>query len=149
VWLLVIVVAAVAWWAFIQQIILGRPFGSNAGSNVIVWIVFLVFGVGMVWLLFSLKLTTSVKSDRVCLRFSPLCNRKISLADIKSCTVREYRSFLDYGGWGIRWSPSRGMAYNVSGNRGVQLELHNGKKVLIGSQKTDELMAALSQAIGR
>ena len=38
------------------------------------------------------------------------------------------------------------MAYNVSGNRGVQPVFSNGKRLLIGSQRPDELAAAISQA---
>jgi hypothetical protein len=38
------------------------------------------------------------------------------------------------------------MAYNVSGNRGVQLEFSNGKRLLIGSQRPEDLAAAISRA---
>jgi len=34
-------------------------------------------------------------------------------------------------------------AYNMSGNQGVQLVFKNGKKLLIGSQKADELAEAI------
>jgi len=42
----------------------------------------------------------------------------------------------------------KGKAYNVSGNRGVQLELLNGGRILIGSQKPEELVKAINLAIG-
>jgi hypothetical protein len=35
------------------------------------------------------------------------------------------------------------MAYNVSGNRGLQLELTNGKKILLGTQRPEEIAQAL------
>ena len=38
-----------------------------------------------------------------------------------------------------------GKAYNVSGNRGLQLELSSGKKILIGSQRADELARILQE----
>lgn len=41
----------------------------------------------------------------------------------------------DYGGWGIRYG-RKGKAFNVFGSRGLQLEFTNGKRLLIGSQKT-------------
>ena len=41
---------------------------------------------------------------------------------------------------------TRGKAYNVSGNEGVQLELTNGKRILIGSQRADELADAIKRA---
>jgi len=38
-----------------------------------------------------------------------------------------------------------GKAYNVSGNRGVQLEFTDGKCLLIGSQKPEQLDSAITQ----
>jgi hypothetical protein len=51
----------------------------------------------------------------------------------------------EYGGWGIRWT-LRGKAYNVSGRRGVRLDYENGKHLLIGSTRADELATAIHQA---
>ncbi len=39
---------------------------------------------------------------------------------------------------GIRYGP-KGTAYNVSGKIGLQLELKNGKKILIGTRKPEEI----------
>jgi hypothetical protein len=41
------------------------------------------------------------------------------------------------------------MAYNVSGKEGVQLELANGKRILIGSQRAEELARAIGEAKGQ
>ncbi|SDL02555.1 hypothetical protein SAMN04487898_11451 [Pedobacter sp. ok626] len=60
--------------------------------------------------------------------------------------IRTYSPLGEYGGWGIRYSMSgQGMAYNVSGNKGLQLELNNGKKILIGTNNPTELEAALTK----
>ncbi len=40
-----------------------------------------------------------------------------------------------------------GKAYNVSGNRGVQLKLSSGKGLLIGSQRPEELAQAIQKGI--
>jgi hypothetical protein len=40
------------------------------------------------------------------------------------------------------------MAYNVSGDRGVQIELLNGKRLLIGSQRAEELWQAIQAQYG-
>ena len=50
-----------------------------------------------------------------------------------------------YGGWGVRFIRS-GRAYTVSGNLGVQLELSNGKGLLIGTQDPDEFLRAIGTA---
>ena len=58
--------------------------------------------------------------------------------------MRTYSPITEYGGWGIKWG-SGGKAYNVSGNRGVQQEFTDGKRLLIGSQKPEQLDSAIAQ----
>jgi hypothetical protein len=57
---------------------------------------------------------------------------------IEKYEVITYDPILDYGGWGIKYN-RHGKAYNVSGNKGLQLYLKNGKRILIGTQKESEL----------
>ena len=83
--------------------------------------------------------------NAVRLRFFPLIRRTIPLTEIQSCEARTYRPIREYGGWGIRWGFS-GMAFNVSGDRGVQLVLAGRKRLLIGSQRADELAAIINEA---
>ena len=65
----------------------------------------------------------------------------------KSCEPRVYRPVLEYGGWGVRYTPfGRGWAYNVSGNRGVQLVMSSGRRALVGSQRPDDLAGAINAA---
>jgi hypothetical protein len=101
--------------------------------------------IGVTWLMYAMKLTVRLDAEGLHVRFFPLVKRDIPLDEIARWEARTYRPILEYGGWGIRcgW---KGMAYNVSGNRGVQLELANGKRLLIGSQCPEELAAAISQA---
>lgn len=149
VWILLIGSISIAWWSFIQQIIFGLPFGNRPSPDIMLWVIWALFGVGMPWLFYSLRLETQVKADGLSIRFYPFRSRAIYFKDIKSYVVREYRPLREYGGWGIRWSRKNGMAYNVSGNKGVQLELVDGKRILIGSQKAEELAGALRQGMGR
>ena len=65
--------------------------------------------------------------------------------DLSEYYARTYRPIWEYGGWGIRCSFGKGKAYNVSGNKGVQLVFKSGKRLLIGSQRADELEEALSK----
>jgi hypothetical protein len=97
------------------------------------------------FLMYFMKLSVRVDDEALHIRFFPLVKRHIRLEEIARWEARTYRPLLEYGGWGIRcgW---KGMAYNVSGNRGVQLELANGKRLLIGSQRPEELAEAISQA---
>jgi hypothetical protein len=99
-------------------------------------------------ILIFLKLETRVETDALYLRFFPfhILYKKISFDDIALVYARTYQPLSEFGGWGIKWG-SNGKAYNVSGNRGVQLELKDGKKILIGSQYANELAAQLQEAM--
>jgi hypothetical protein len=82
------------------------------------------------------------------IRLFPFVKRAFSLSDIRHCEARTYSLAIgEYGGWGIRRSWRNGVAYNMMGDRGVQLELKDGKKVLIGSQRAEELVAAIHRAM--
>ncbi|HMX37488.1 MAG TPA: hypothetical protein PKA94_09390, partial [Ferruginibacter sp.] len=62
--------------------------------------------------------------------------------------MRPYNSLLEYGGWGIRvGSPKTGNAINTSqsANRGLQLRFREGRLLLIGTAKPDELERFLEQ----
>ena len=146
VWTLTVVITILAWWIFVDQIILGNPFGSRPAPDWVVWLVGILFGVLLPLLMITINLKTLVTGDRIVLRYFPLHTRTVKLADIDSCVAREYRPMREYGGWGIRFGFGYGMAYNVYGNRGVQLELKGGKHLLIGSQRADELMDVINKA---
>jgi hypothetical protein len=98
---------------------------------------------GVAALLWFGELRVDVRDDGLHVRLFPL-TRQLCFAweTLSRCEARTYRPILEYGGWGIR-SSRAGKAYNVSGNRGVQLELRNGRRLLIGSQRADELAAAI------
>ena len=92
-----------------------------------------------------LKLETEVRSDGLYIRYFPLhINfRRFTTQDLSQYYARKYKPILEYGGWGIRCSLRKGKAYNVSGNKGVQLVFKNGKQLLIGSQRAQELEQAI------
>ncbi len=150
VWLLVLGVSGVTLYAMVQQILLGKPFGNNPASDAVLIVIVVVFGFCFPLLFYLLNLKTEVRSDGLYYRFFPfhLSVRRIPLGDLKSFEALTYRPLREYGGWGIRWG-SRGKAYNVSGNRGVQLELVGGQRIMIGSRRAQELAEALALARDR
>jgi len=92
-----------------------------------------------------LKLETEVRPDGLYVRYLPfhIHFKRFGPEDLSEYYARRYKPIREYGGWGIRYSLRNGKAYNVSGNKGVQLVLSSGKKLLIGSQKADELETAI------
>ncbi len=143
---LVIAIALVAWIMFYRQIIQGTPVGNNPAPDSLLWAIWILVGLALPLLIFMFRMTTRIWPNHIEIKMTILGRRLMALAEIKECSVRQYRPIREYGGWGIRWSPSRGMAYSVSGNKGVQLELKNGKKILIGSQEPENLAGAIAEA---
>ncbi len=135
-------------YGLIQQLILKEPFGDNPASDtglIMAAVTVFVLGGGSTLLLYKIKLVTKVDSNSLHILFFPLRRRDIPLSEIAHWEARTYNPIRDYGGWGIKVG-RRGWAYNVSGNRGVELQLTNGKKLLIGSQRPEQLSAAISTA---
>jgi hypothetical protein len=105
---------------------------------------------GLAALFFVLRLETEVHRDALYVRFFPMHihYKKIAPGQLLDSCTRQYRPIMEYGGWGIRCGFTGGRAYNVRGNKGVQLVLQNNRRLLIGSQKADELAGAISYMMG-
>lgn len=96
------------------------------------------------YLFYRLELTVEITNTELLIYFSPFIRRRIPVSEIQKYETRQYRPIWEFGGWGIRRSwRGKGKAYNVKGNKGVQLELKNGESILIGSQKADALAEAI------
>ncbi len=140
-----IVIFAIALWETITN-----PETTNTFVPTLLSIIAMAIPIAVTILFFILKLETEVRSDGLYVRFYPMHIhfKKFTGQDLAEFYSRTYRPILEYGGWGIRCSfTGKGKAYNVSGNKGVQLVLTNGKKLLIGSQRPDELAAAIDQML--
>jgi hypothetical protein len=148
-WLLVVVLlpTAVFGYAVVQQLVLGRPWGDRPMPDAALVATFAIFGLGVPCLWVLLRLDTSVDEHGLSVRFRPfhLRPRRYGFDRLARWEAVTYRPLLDYGGWGIRLGP-KGWAFNVSGNRGVRLTFDDGRTLLIGSQRADELVAALDAA---
>ncbi len=90
-------------------------------------------------------LRVTVRQDEVEARFGEVIRFRIPVADIVSATACTYQPLLDYGGWGIRFGRG-GRAYSMGGNQGVQLVLRDSSRILIGSERPDELARAIGSA---
>lgn len=146
--ILILVILGLAVWGFVQQVIVGIPFGNNPAPDQILILLlltpFLIFGFFL-----SLTLHTRIDQHGITYRFAPIHrkDRLIKWESVKRAEVRKYKPIAEYGGWGFRQGRS-GSALNIAGNIGLQLELSDGKKILIGTQKSDELKIAL-QKLGK
>jgi hypothetical protein len=148
VWLLVLMVAGISWYGFIQQILLKKPFGNNPAPDTLMIVILAIFGILFPVFFYSIKLITEVRYDGIYVRFFPLQfhSLKILFGDIKNYEIRTYSALKEYGGYGIRLG-KKGKAYNVSGNKGIQIEFYDGKQLLVGTQKPEEFLSALASMV--
>jgi hypothetical protein len=141
--MLIMAPAMFAWWPFLSQVIGGKPVGQNPPPDWLAVLIWLFIGIGLPALFGQMRLFIDVTADRVVIRYRPFLRRVIDVRDIERVQARTYNSLKEYGGWGIRgWSKEK-MAYNVSGDRGVELFLRGGQSLMLGSQRADELAAAI------
>jgi len=150
IWILLLVgfIAILAWYSFLLQIVIGEPFGTNPAPDILVLILLVIFGIiFQVWFL-VMRLEVQVTRTDLRFRMFPLHIqwREVPLATIVKAEAVTYRPILEYGGWGIRIG-KKGWAYNVSGNRGVQVTLEDGKSFLLGSLQPERLASAIQSGM--
>lgn len=123
------------WWLWLLLLFVGALFfyagPANLGALILI-VISLLF--------LSMRLITTVDEQGIRFRFFPFVKRTYRLDEIRSARLVNY-GFV--GGWGIRLFTSYGTIYNVRGNKGLAVELKNGKKFCLGTQKPEELQKIL------
>jgi hypothetical protein len=135
-----------------KQLYLGEPWGDNPMSDtelIITSIVVTLVIFGSVLLLTRATLIIKIDHEGLHYRYRPFINKEriITKAEIEKYEVRKYKPIGEYGGWGVRQSGffGKGIAYNVTGNIGLQLYLVNGKKILFGTKRPEAILSAMNQ----
>jgi membrane protease YdiL (CAAX protease family) len=101
-------------------------------------------------ILFFFKLTTKIDEKGIHYQFYPFhfSMKLIPWNKISKAGIRTYFPISEFGGWGLKggffFNKGRGKAINVSGDIGIQLILKNGEKILIGTQKKEEVTRVLN-----
>ncbi len=90
------------------------------------------------------SLTIEVTSEKLKWYFGiGLVRKSIFLQEIQTVSIVKNPW---YYGWGIRLTP-HGWLYNVSGTRGVEIELKSGKKFRLGSDEPEKLAEVIDNGI--
>ena len=111
--------------------------GSEEDTTVIVSIICCLIAFPLVFGLLYLRLETRIDEKGIFTYFRPFnfTRKFFSWEDIRECHVRQYSPISEYGGWGLRGIGSKSKAYNIWGNKGIQIVTNDGKRFLIGTQK--------------
>ncbi|MBL7700797.1 MAG: hypothetical protein JNM14_00985 [Ferruginibacter sp.] len=150
-WLAVAAMNGLFIYAIVQQIILKKPFGSKPAPDFVLIIIELFFLL-LLFFLLQIKLETKITGTGIYYRFFPFQFKEtlIEWHELKDAYIRSYDSFNEYGGWGIRTGSSKtGKAMNTSAssNQGLQLQFNNGKLLLIGTARPDEIKGIIDAVI--
>lgn len=150
-WLAVIAMNGLFIYAIVQQVILGKPFGSKPAPDFVLVVVEIFFLLLLLFVL-QIKLKTRITDTGIYYRFFPFQFKEtlIEWHELKDAYIRSYDSLYEYGGWGIRTGSARtGKAINTSAssNQGLQLQFNDGKLLLIGTRKPEEIQEIIDTII--
>jgi len=146
-WFILLGINGLFLYGAFNQVIGGQQFGDKPMSNTGILVttgltIFLTF------LFANFRLDTTIRKEGIYVRFFPfhLKFKHYKWDKLAKSYVRQYSPVTEYGGWGIRLGLfGKGTAYNVSGNKGLQLEFSDNKKLLIGTNRPDELTETLKK----
>jgi hypothetical protein len=93
------------------------------------------------------RMRTTVTDRELRISFFPFYWKTIPVENIDTFEAVRYDALSETGGWGIRSSRRYGRVVNVRGNQAVTLTAGR-TRMLIGTQRSDELLAALATAAG-
>ncbi|MFN4235450.1 MAG: DUF6141 family protein [Bacteroidia bacterium] len=139
IWLILLSINGMFLYGIYRQIILKEMFGDNPMSDAGLLGMFVI--TLLISLLFKImKLETNIDKQGIYVRLFPLHLqfKHFKWEEIDKAYVRKYNPITEFGGWGLRLG-FNGKAYNVKGNNGLQLEFKNGKKLLIGTNRAEEM----------
>jgi hypothetical protein len=150
VWMVFLVLLAIFLYTLVMQEFLKQPVGDEPASAGVMWL-----NGGLLLLVFllikNMVLKVEIRDDGIYYKYSPVHRkwRMFPYSEIKRAYLRKYNALKEYGGYGVRLGlKDKGRALNVRGNMGLQLEFKNEKpKLLLGTQKPEELKKALEQKI--
>jgi hypothetical protein len=100
----------------------------------------------VVLLFVNLKLKTRIDEKGVYYQFFPFqfSFKFAAWNTISSCTIRKYNGLTEFGGWGMKgYIYGNRRCYTTKGTIGLQIEFKNGKHLLIGTQRKEDLQRTL------
>ena len=69
IWMLILFIVALQWWGFIQQIVLGQPWGNRPAPDWMMVLLWLVFGIGLPLFFLYLRLVVTVTDESIDIHF--------------------------------------------------------------------------------
>ena len=134
-WFILVGIGLVTLYELYLQLIQGKEFGNEPMPDYML-VIYTLFIFGLLFFFRFIELKTEIDRIGIRINFRPFMKREYRWDEISSARVVNYGF---QGGWGIRLGTKYGTLYNISGNKGLAIELKSGKKFCIGTRKEVEL----------
>lgn len=137
IWIIPILLIFYSWFKIYVHINDEKHLSSSIWGAIII----LIIG----FFLFIINLKTIINQDGLYLKFFPFHRKTIFYPwkGISKIQVRKYSPFKEFGGWGFRIGDMK--CYTVSGNYGIEVELTNGNKFLIGTGYPEKVESMINE----
>ena len=139
VWVVLLGLLGIAAAGLYTQLYLGRPFGQHPMSNAGL-VAFAVLVAGLAVLLLSATLRTELSQEGIAFSHLYIIKKFVPWSSVQQAEVVKYSGT----GVGIRLSATYGTVYNMNVGYGLAVQLKNGKRFLLGTQKPEEMKAFLA-----
>ena len=103
----------------------------------------------IIFLIYKSSLNVKINRGGIYYRFTPFhwYYQKIEWKDIEKIYIRQYDALTEYGsGWGIKFG-NAGKAFIISGNYGLQIDLLDERRILLGTQRPEFLEKMLGNVV--
>ncbi|MDL2290365.1 hypothetical protein LJB95_03070 [Paludibacteraceae bacterium OttesenSCG-928-F17] len=116
-------------------------------ENTAIWIVSIITAIIFIYTVFilSAKLKTTINKEGILLQYPVLKDKFFSWDDISYVHFRKTSGITEFGGYGIWFGNKKSIIYLIKGNTGLQIELKNKNKILIGTTKQKEMAEVLKE----
>ena len=152
-------VHALIWLTFLAAVLpLFELANGNVGSRegamplgVAVLCLSLGFGIPSLFYFFMGQLKTRVTSEEIDIRwgFAEVIKKKIPLEKVDGAEAVTYSPIREFGGWGIRVGMNKKKGWTIRGNRALVLNLKDGTRFYLGSDKPERILQWVQSATKR
>lgn len=98
---------------------------------------------------FVVKFETKITSEGIIYKYPPMVWKwkKVTFAELEDYRIRKYNAWSEFGGRGYKKKLFKKYhAIVLNGDKGLELTFKNGKKLLLGTQKSESMRLALKKA---
>jgi hypothetical protein len=136
--------------AIIQQLVLGIPWSREPLSDealLMLSVVILTVSTGLSLLFFVSAMEVRIDNNAIEYRYTPLIRE---WKRIERETISGFRQRRNYfTGHGVKRGLDGSRLLSVKGSEGVEVTLHGGNRIFLGSQRSEQFLFALQKMLKR